>query len=194
MELAEAYNLINGPAHNVGRFYGPAAGFDLGAGLILQNVAFPLYSVAEQDFEIVEGLVYILSHECDIDQANERPYSDLATLCPIIPLEAAFEKYLERRSSNEAGAFFGNVGKRLVERITYIPAIAEHLPYGGLLYFGMLSHTHVDELSNERVLRCAAVSMYGLQSIDAALQQAFAKPKAQASPLVGDLRRWRRQD
>jgi hypothetical protein len=191
MELRQVYELINGDARNVGKFYGPAEGLDLGAGLVLNGVGYPLYSTEEREFTVVEGLVYVLSHECDIDPANERPYSDKAVICPIIPLEHAHREYLTTRAGHEAGAFFGNIGKRLVERLVYLPTIADHLPYGGLLYFGALSHTHVDELIREGVVKCAALSIHGLHTVDAALQQALRKPKAQAVPLSGDLRRWR---
>jgi hypothetical protein len=193
MELRRAYELINGGSPDVGRFYGPAEGFDLGAGIILDGVAYPLFDDREGEFTVVEGRIYLLSHECDIDPINAKPYSNHVVVCPIIPLEDALTEYLNCHTSDEAGAFFGNIGKRIVERLVYIPTISHYLPYGGILYFGSISHTHVDELTSDSVVKCAAVSSYGLRIIDNGIEQAFRKPKATGLPLAGDLTRWREQ-
>lgn len=179
MDLRRAYDLASGLRQDLGRFYGPFEGLDLGAGLILKDVAYPLYDVEESDFAVVTGLAYVVSHECDMDQANIRPFNDYGVICPIIPLQAVLERLLQAMAEEQIVSFLGAVGRRAVERVLFVPAIHDVLPEGGIMYLGALTSTHVTELQRDGVSTCGAVSVYGLRAIDYALEQAFRKPKAQ---------------
>lgn len=180
MDLREAYNLLTRDAPDPGRFLGPPAdGLSIGAGLILGDVTFPAYDVGEGAFVVGDGMVYVISHECDLDADNDRPFNDSSVVCPIIPLDVVVEKYLATLNEEQLSAFLDAIGKRTVERVLFVPAIADVLPYGGLLYFGTLTHTHISELTKEAVRRHSAVTAYGLNIIDLALERAIRRPKAQ---------------
>jgi len=160
-------------------------------GIIVRGIAFPFYDTDVSEFAVAVGRAYIVSHECDIDPANDRPFNDAVLLCPIIPLEVVLERYLARRTSEQAKSFISALGNRAVDRAAYIPTIADELPNGGVMYLNSMTHTNVAELARENVHRCCAVSAFGLRYIDAALSNAILKrPKAQPLPLTGDLARW----
>ena len=78
---------------NPGAFYGPVGELSLGAGLIYQDVIFPLFDNERGRFDTVQGLAYVVTHECDVDQANVRHFNDLILICPLIPLAAFIEEY-----------------------------------------------------------------------------------------------------
>jgi len=160
-------------------------------GLIVRGVAFPFYDKDVSEFAVAIGRAYIVSHECDIDQTNNRPFNDTVLLCPIIPLEVVLERYLAGRNPEQARSFISALGNRRVDRAAYIPTIADELPNGGVLYLNSMTHTNVAELARDGVGRCCAVSAFGLRYVDAALSNAILKrPKAQPLPLAGDLARW----
>jgi hypothetical protein len=69
-----------------GRFYGPAAGQPLGAGLLIRDCVLAIPAEAEPRYATALGIALVLTHECDIDQSNERFFNDLVLVCPVIPL------------------------------------------------------------------------------------------------------------
>lgn len=191
MEIEEAHGLLANAHPDFPRFYGPAAGLDWGAGLIVRGLAYPFYDTDEAEFAVGVGRAYIVSHECDIDPANDRPFNDTALICPIIPLEVLLDKYLAGRTEDQVRSFINALGRRAVDRAAYIPTIADELPYGGVLYLNAMTHTNVAELNRKGVEKCCAVSAFGLRYVDAALNNALLKrPKAQSLPLTGDVARW----
>jgi hypothetical protein len=191
VDIAAAHKLLANASPAFPKFYGPSEGLDWGVGLIVKGVAFPFFDKAKSEFSVGIGRVYVVSHECDIDLQNNRPFNDMALLCPIIPLEAVLERYLAGRTEDQSRAFVDALGKRTVDRAAYIPTISEELPYGGVLYFNSITHTHVSEFHRPGVEKCCSLSGFGLVYMDAALSHAVLKrPKAQALPLSGDLARW----
>lgn len=184
MDVKTAYEITSAGSADAGRFYSQAGDLSLGTGLILSSAAYPTYSVEDRSFLVVEGLVYVLTHECDLAAENERPFNDYAVVCPIIPMDTAVSAYEAAFGEVQAFSFFDSVGKRLVERVMYLPPISKVLPFGGLLYFGLLTNTHISELEREGVGRCAAVTAYGLRAIDLALESVLRRPKSEALALV----------
>lgn len=183
MDIREAHRIFEGAHPSFDRFYGGADGIGLGVGLILQNAAYPLFNAADGEFAVVAGLVYVVSHECDIDPANDRPFNDAALVCPIIPLDAAVARLSAERGEANTRSFLSQVAGRLVDRVAYVPTIPDRLPFGGILYFNNISHTQVRELEAAEVIRCCAVSVFGLRYVDAALHQAILKrPKSDRLP------------
>lgn len=189
MRPERAHELLRDAHPHFPRFYGPASDLDFGVGLILSRLAYPTYVEDEQEFATVLGLAYIVSHECDIDPRNDRPFNDHAVICPIIPLEVVLQRYLAGRTDAQIRAFIDALAKSRVDRAAYIPTIADVLPYGGILYFSALTSTHVHEFSCPEVSRTCAVSVPGLQYVDARLHQAILKrPKAQLLPMADDMK------
>lgn len=191
MQVGEAHHILASAHPDFPRFYGPAAGLDWGVGLIVRGLAYPFYDRDVSEFAVGIGRAYIVSHECDIDPANIRPFNDTVLLCPIIPLELVIEHYLAGRTERQTKSFIDALGNGTVDRAAYIPTIADELPYGGVLYLNSMTHTNVVELDRDSVGCCCAVSVFGLRYIDRALGNAILKrPKAQPLPLSGDLARW----
>jgi hypothetical protein len=87
MDVKDAYEFMM--AHlltDVGRFYGSGQSLSLGAGLLFRGVRYPIYVEATYLFMTVRGMVYVLTHECDVDPNNIRPFNDDVLICPVIPL------------------------------------------------------------------------------------------------------------
>lgn len=190
MRIQSAHEILRDAHPDFPRFYGPVGKLDFGVGLILSKVAYPIYLQGEQEFATAIGMAYIVSHECDIDPANDRPFNDMVLVCPIIPLEIALQKYIAGRTADQTKAFIEALARSRVDRIAYIPSIHESLPYGGILYFSAMTSTHFNELERPDVKKVCAVSVPGLRYIDHRLHQAILKrPKAQQLPLAGEIGR-----
>lgn len=186
MRIERAHEILRDAHPDFSRFYGPIGELDFGVGLILSKVAYPIYIEAEQEFASVLGMAYVISHECDIDPANDRPFNEMVLVCPIIPLEIVLQKYLAGRSTDQTRAFIEALSRSRVDRVAYIPTIHGLLPYGGILYFSAITSTHFNELTRPAVRKICAVSVPGLRYIDHRLHQALLKrPKAQLLPLAG---------
>ena len=89
--------------YKTGAFYGSHSGLDLGVGLIYDQIPYAIFDKAEKLFDTVSGLVYVLSHECDVDPNNPRFFNDYVLICPIID-------YLEFIGGG--GRLFGPQGER----------------------------------------------------------------------------------
>lgn len=191
MRTDEAYAHLSGAQPSFPKFYGPADGLPLGVGLIFRGLGYPFYDTAISEFAVAIGQAYVVSHECDVAPENERPFNDMAVICPIIPLESLMRRYLATRSPDQARAFIDSLSKRKIDRLAYIPTIADALPLGGVVYLNSLTHTHVSEFEKAGVERCCSVTAFGLPYMDSALSNALLKrPKAVPLPLTGDYARW----
>lgn len=185
MDVAQAHSFISAAARDdAGNFYGPPANLALGAGLILSNVEFPAYQPDEDRFVVWAGPVLVLSHECDLDQDNQRLLNDLALVCPVRRLEAIVEMAAEAGYSDaDMRAFLGNLAARRVSRAMYFPPIPDALPYGGFIYLNQFTHTSVKRLSAGSAERVTALSAYAMQSVDYVLLEHLFRDKADQLPL-----------
>lgn len=183
MEIERARDLVASKALDRAEvFYGPHAGLALGTALIIDGVEFPLFDLAADRFAVLKGLVYVLSHECDLDPANERFLNDSALVCPIVALEAfVAEATSAGLEDHLVGGFLGHLAVRNVSRATYMPPIADQLPSGGFMYFNRIVSTSVKRL--EAGSRVCALTAYGLTTVDMALENHLRRPKADPLPL-----------
>jgi hypothetical protein len=179
MTLDEAHTILSQYCSlDVGRFYGNTGGLSLGAGLIYQDVRYPLFSIDEHLFLTTEGPAYVLTHECDVDPANRRAFNEDVVICPLIPLATFLEQY-----SNEFGDgdglrnFLVEIARRGVSRVVYFPPSAAALEHGCLLYFNGLASTHMSVFRDQQP--STALSQYGLRHVDAAFQNHFMREKAE---------------
>ena len=171
-------------AFNAGAFYGSAQGLSLGVGLIYDRICFPLYDDEDGLFDTVEGMVYVLTHECDLDQANERHFNKHVLICPVIKFEEFADDFISAQSE---GALFGiipDIAQNNIFRLFYLPPIPRHvavdvLPYGGILFMNQICSTHVNVFVGEPV---CALSMYAVQRFDLKLQNHLFRPKAELLP------------
>lgn len=167
---------------DVGKFYGEAAHLALGAGLFYDKVLSPLYNEQEKIFFTVRRPVYVLTHECDVDPANARPFNDYVSFCPVIPLPLFLKRYQDRWTNEELlKSFLANVANRSVGRLVYVPPIGDLLEYGGLVYLNNIDSTHVSAF--EGLKPFAALSAYGLRELDMSLRYSLLREKADAVSL-----------
>lgn len=185
MNPDEAYAVLSAGHPSFPKFFGAAGQLDVGVGLILNNVAYPVYNDDDADWDIAEGLVYVVSHECDIAQENDRPFNDAALVCPIIPLANVIDQYLADLTPEQTKSFIHQLADSKVDRAIFLPAIPEHLPHGGVLYFSTMTSTSVQELIKPEVVAECAVTVPALKYIDDRMHQALLKrPKDQLLPLA----------
>lgn len=180
MTLDEAHEILRSNSSlNVGKFYQPGTQLSLGVGLVYRGVRYPLFNAVDQLFDTVEGLVLVLTHECDIDQDNNRPFNDYLVFCPIIPLADFLAEYTAHFSDEiKLKSFLSNVAARNVSRLMYIPPGLKGLEYGGLMYLNQISNSHISGFAQESSERLGSVAHYGLTQLDSHLFNHLWRPKA----------------
>jgi hypothetical protein len=171
---------------NAAAFYGSGQGRGLGVGLIYDGVSFPLFNLDHDLFDTASGVVYVLTHECDVDAANERNFNEKVLICPVIKFEDLVVEVIERQSE---GALFGmipDLANDSVFRVFYLPPVpgrlGHQLPFGGFLYLNDICSTHVRCFHQGRAVRVCALSSYALRLLDGKLQNHLFRPKAEALP------------
>ena len=161
--------------YDASRFYFAARDLPLGVGEIFSGLRFPLYEETESIFYTVEGSVYILTHECDL--ANDRPFSSYALVCPVIELASWVEEYQQHHSEEDLRSLLANIAQRNVFRVMYLPPLNPDLPFGGLIYFNQITHTHINAFSASAAALVGSVTNYGLAKVDHMIQNHLLRPK-----------------
>lgn len=162
---------------DVGRFYGNKDNIALGAGLIYDKVLSPHFSTEERIYLTVKQPVYVLSHECDVDLTNRRPFNDFVSFCPVIPIEAFLRRYCNVWPNREkVTSFLCMVAAREVGRVVYVPPGPGVLEFGGLVYMNNIASAHVSCFDD--IKPTAALSEYGLRELDVAIEHSLLRPKA----------------
>ena len=180
MEAEEAYRrVISSVAFEVGRFFFQGQDIALGKGKVYQGVRFPLYNDESALFDTIEGLVYVLTHECDIDQNNERLFNTEVLICPIIPFGDLISTYLEEVPQGQFAGFLGNLGARNVSRVVYLPPWQPQLEFGGVMYLNQITSTHVSAFTLESVKPVCTLTAYGLQIVEWMIENHLLRPKAE---------------
>lgn len=185
LNVADAHKLLTEKlTFDAGRFYGPADNLSIGAGQIYTGIRYPVYSSETDLYQTVEGLVYVLTHECDVDQQNVRPFNTDLLICPILDFQYFIEEYQQEFSKGALISFINMLGLRDVSRVIYIPYYDQNLPYGGLLYLNQISNTNIVSFAKQSTRRVCSVTRYGLQIIDQSICNHLLRPKAEALPLM----------
>ncbi len=162
-----------------GRFFSSGAALSLGAGQLYSGIRFPLYFRTDRSFRTARGIVYVLTHECDIDRSNRRAFNTHVLICPVIKFEEWLPRFSSEFPNEYVQGFLPALGQREVSRVAYLPSVGDELPYGGLLYLNTVTNTHVELFSDPDAQRVASVTAYGLTKIDQMLQRHLFRPKAE---------------
>lgn len=166
-----------------GSFYGSPKGLSLGAGLLYDGVTFPLFDQKTGRFKAQSGLICVLSHECDVDPANDRFLNGMVLISMVLPLAAVVEEATDSEFPDDAfGAFLGHVARRRTPRCVYFPLHPEFLPDGGILNLNLLASTNRTEFAHARCV--AALSAQAYRSVTMALEQHLTRPKAEILPFT----------
>lgn len=184
MEVQRARDILRSLSlDDEGSFYGSPRGLSLGSGLLFRDVTFPLFDPEAGRFRAQSGLVSVLSHECDLDPANDRFLNGMALICVALPLATVVETASAQNiPDDELGALLGNVARRRTPRCVYFPPHPEFLPDGGLLNLNLIASTDKSELSEDKC--AAALSAQAYRTVIAALEQHLTRPKAEILPFT----------
>jgi len=167
--------------------YGAADGVPLGVGLFYKGIRFPIFNLDDNLYDTVQGYVYILTHECDIDQGNRRPFNEDILICPILPFEDFLEDVVNILSEESQKSFVDAVAKRSVNKLIYVPPLGDELANGGVLNLNRIGSSHVScfdkrQNANAEVIGC--LTDYGLRQMDNALENHLLRPKTSLLPMV----------
>jgi hypothetical protein len=183
MTVEEAFHYITERlTYAPASFYGSPDRLSLGTGLIFKGVDYPSYSVDHDGYLTLEGKVWVITHECDIDPKNNRPFNDHALLCPIIDFEHFVAVYLSKRNEAALKAFLNELAEHKLSRASYIPMITDQLPYGGILDFNKISNTHISVFEKGKCNVIGAFTDSGQSYIDKILTNHFFRAKAESLP------------
>jgi hypothetical protein len=175
MTPEEAYEVVTSNlSYHPGTFYGSAYGITLGAGLLYSNVRQPAIDKTSLLYKTIRAFAYVITHECDVAQSNDRPLNDAVLICPLIRFEDFVEEF---KSLPNLPAFLGMLATRGVFRALYIPT-TDGMPYGAILYLNRIASTDVTAFNEPGVECIGAVSTIGLREIDAALSNLLMREKA----------------
>lgn len=171
--------------YSAGEFYGSAVGLSLGVGLIYQNVRFSSFNAGSRIFETLEGYAYVLTHECDVDQANNRHFNDHVLICPIILFGHFVEEYAGSYSEEQLEKFLPGIASDSIYRVFFLPPLdSDHMDQGGLLYLNDMCSTHVDEFSEGKATPVCALSEYAQNIFDLKLRNHLLRPKDEMLPVL----------
>jgi len=188
MSIEDAYGIMKRDrTTDTGRFYGPAGGLPLGTGLLFKSVRFPFFKQTNEKgpyFATLKGLVYILTHECDVDQENIRPFNKDVLICPIMPFDTFCNYVVQEVPEGKRPAFLSALAKRNISRLVYLPEINGHLPHGGVMNMNRICYTQVSAFSFEDAAKIGSVSSFGLQEIDYVITNHILRPKSATLPLT----------
>lgn len=167
-----------------GQFFGPATGMGLGSGIIVTNVAQPIYLPDVDAYGTGRGAALVLTHECDIDPENIRPFSDKALVAPIIRLEKYIESFGRNHGINDTISLASHAAKGNTPRLFFLPRFGDDnspLHFGGLIDFNYITSCGLQSLGRSPIL--CALSGYAISIIDKALHNHLFRPKVDSVPL-----------
>lgn len=162
--------------YDAGSFYGATAERGVGRGM-LHRVPYALYNPDTTVFDTVRGLVYVLTHECDVDEENTGRFANTDVLvCPILPAEIMVPDYRSSAGSDDRlRGFLHHLARNNIQRLLYLPPFPPAIPYGGVLNLNLISSTRVEFFGEQTF--AGAVSEYGLMIADYKFENHLLRPK-----------------
>ena len=162
---------------DAGRYYSAGANLSLGAGKIYTGIRSPRFNRADQLFDTAETPALVLTHECDVDQANARPFNDSVLVCPIIKFEDFVAEYWATLGDDHLRSFLSELARRNISRVAFLPWGLQPLPMGGLVYLNQITSTHISAFSRVEAAAVGATTEYGLRQIDLMLTNHLLGPR-----------------
>lgn len=113
MDLQRAREILVGPTPEAeGSFYGSPEGLSLGRGLVIAGVPFPALRPDGSGFSVQAGLVYVLSHECDLEATNVRFLNGNALVGNLLQLADVLEEANARgMAESDLAGVLGHLGQ-----------------------------------------------------------------------------------
>ena len=151
--------------------------------MLVRECVLALPSATEVRFETALGLALVLTHECDIDQNNERCFNGLLLVCPVISLDDFCEECEQEEGPGAWGGILPKIAGDEVYRAMYLPPLSGSLACpemegGGIIYLNHISSCRVEWISNPSEQAIGSLSAIGLRAFDAKLQNHLFREKA----------------
>lgn len=174
----------NNASRNSGAWYGAAGGLAPGVGVIFAGIPHPLFNPEINRYQVVSGLVLILTHECDIDQNNARAMNTSFLVAPLIQMTAFAQIFASEAQQLAARNLARDVAANRVNRLMYLPPPNEllrvpEIPLGAFIYFNAITHADVRHLTADGARPVCALSEIGLEVLDNRLKEHLFRPKAE---------------
>jgi hypothetical protein len=177
MRVEDAYTYVrNASNSNFGRFFSSGSSVGVGKGKIYSEALYPFFDIDESTYLTLSGMVYVLTHECDIEPENAKFANEDVLIAPIVPLESLVTSYSAQKAADQLIAFLSNLGARNISRLIYLPPIADKLPYGGVIFLNQITNCHISTLLEANSI--ATVTGFGLAEIEMILENHLLRPKA----------------
>lgn len=185
MNVEEAIQyVLRGSTTNVGKFYSSGENIAVGRGKLYNAVVYPLFSSDKGIFLTVEGLGYVLTHECDVDENNNKLFNTDVLICPIIPLQDIVEELQQNLNREQLISFLTNLGAKNISRLVYLPTLGNDLAYGGVLYLNQITNAPVSLFQNGHADSIGVLTGYGLTVVDYSIENHLLRPKADRLALM----------
>lgn len=185
MKVEEAIKYVMGSSNSdVGRFYSTGEKIAVGRGKLYSSVVYPLFDSGKGIFLTVEGFGYVLTHECDVDENNNKLFNTDVLICPIIPLQDIVSELEQDHSHAQLVSFLTNLGARNISRLVYLPTLGSHLEYGGVLYLNQITNAPVSFFHDGHAQSIGALTGYGLTIVDYSIENHLLRPKADRLALM----------
>ena len=164
-------------------FYSPADGLPIGVGIILRDCPIPMQDDLTKKFLTALGPVLMLTHECDIDQDNDRGFNEHALVIPILPLDIWVDQMDVEQGVGSWGGILPKIAANEVFRALYLPPApgfinVPELKFGGLLNLNTISSTPLEWHDHYKTLPICSLTAFGLRVLDYKLTNHLLRPKA----------------
>lgn len=177
-------HVLGSSAIDVGRFYSSGENISIGRGKLYNSVVYPIFDSDSRAFLTVEGLGYVLTHECDVDENNNKLFNTDVLICPIIPLQDVVEELEQDHSPVQLVSFLTNLGARNISRLVYLPTLGNRLEYGGVLYLNQITNAPTSFFHSGYASSIGALTGYGLTIVDYSIENHLLRPKADRLTLM----------
>ena len=179
MNVEEAIRyVLGGSTIDIGRFYSSGENIALGRGKLYDSIVYPIFDSETGVFVTVEGLGYVLTHECDVDENNNRLFNTDVLICPIIPLKDIVEELKQELTREQLVSFLSALGERKISRLVYLPTLGNQMEYGGVLYLNQITNAPVSCFEEKKTRSFGVVTGYGLTIVDHSIENHLLRPKA----------------
>ena len=133
--------------------------------------------------KLVSGLALVLTHECDIDQNNERFFNDLLLVFPIILLDDFCAECENDAGIGAWGGILPAIARDDVYRAMYLPPLppswaCPEMEGGGVIYLNHITACRVQWFTNLSQQRVCSLSERGLYRFDIKLRNHLFREKA----------------
>ncbi len=149
----------------------------------MRDCVIAIPHLTEVRFETGVGLGLVLTHECDIDQNNERQFNDLFLVCPIIPLDIFCTRCEQDEGRGSWGGILPQIARQNVHRVMYLPPMhntrsCPEMEGGGIIYLNHISSCAVRWITDLATQAVCSLTAEGLRAFDFKLENHLRRPKA----------------